>query len=47
MIPPPNAGLRDRGHSYRLDPLLARVTGIRAHAGFAAQANAWFSTRIR
>jgi hypothetical protein len=47
LIPPPDTGLRDRGHSYRLDPLLARVAAIRAHAGLAAQASASFSTRIR
>jgi hypothetical protein len=47
LIPPPNTGLRDRGHSYRLDPLLARVAATRAHAGLAAQASASFSTRIR
>ena len=50
LIPPPT-GLRDRGHSYRLDPLLARVAAIHAyaglHAGLAAQASASFSTRIR
>jgi len=40
LIPQPNPGLRDRGHSYRLDPLLARVAAIRVHAGFAAQASA-------
>ena len=47
LIPLPETGLRDRGHSYRLDPLLARVAVVNAHAGVVAQASASFSMRIR
>ena len=47
LIPPPNSGLRDRGHSYRLDPSLARVVAVRPYAGLAAHASASFSMRIR
>ncbi len=35
------------GIAIVLTPLLARVTAIRAYAGFAAQASASFSMRIR
>src|SRR5450830_736609 len=50
LIPLPENRATEPGHSYRLGYPLARVAGVNASvrcSASAAQASAWFSTRMR